>query len=93
MVILLGIANEHLPYGNISLLKEISRRLKPFEERKNLLYVNFNNGTNPEIRNKAYEYFKTNFGNSTDVDFMGYRFDDYWRTMGNTQFVVSPIGG
>lgn len=68
--------------------------MKPFNQRKYLLYINFSLKTNVESRSKVLYEFRKNFGNDSSVYFSNknVKWKDYLLQLGDTKFVISPPG-
>lgn len=91
-------------FGDANIIRNFSRKLKPFHNRTTLIYLNFRPITWPKEREWALDYFYRNFGNDSDATFKWdvlkkpYHVDeslDYGltlRELENSQFVVSPRG-
>ena len=63
----LGISNADRTHESYKKVIDLSRNLKPFHERKTLLYLMYYEWTNEPVRKAASKYFRQHFGNSSDV--------------------------
>lgn len=89
-----GIANENWPHGDVNTVRNLSRQLKPFTQRKTLLYINFSLDTNLKARNRTIRYMKKAFGKKEDVYFAQEKvsWSDYLKKLEDAKFVISPPG-
>lgn len=67
-------------------------KLKQPRNYRNLVYMNFNIGTNPAKRTKPYEILKNKPWVTVDMHNNGYNFDSYLDNIYNHRFVVCPEG-
>ena len=65
----LGISNLLKTHDSYKQVVDLSQNLKPFHERKTLLYLMYYEWTNEPIRKAASKYFRQHIGNSSDVVF------------------------
>jgi hypothetical protein len=65
-------------------------QLIPWEKRKYLLYINFNQGTNPNARNSLIERFRNSPGVLISEQRVDY--ETYMNTIGDSKFVLCPRG-
>lgn len=89
----LGVANEYWNHGNVTILKAVSRRLKPFHQRKTLLYVDSFSETNSD-RIEIRQYFLNHFDNDSAVHISRSRkqWKDHMQQLGEAKYVASPPG-
>lgn len=86
----IGVANTRWPHGNVIAFKRaFYLNRKPFHQRKTLLYVNFQVGTNKEVRSKALAW-ALNLPNVKQTQIGSV--ETYLEELGNAKFVLSPPG-
>ncbi|CAM4798308.1 unnamed protein product [Rotaria magnacalcarata] len=86
----IGVANSRWRHGNVlSIKKAIYMYRKPFSERENLLYVNFEVETNRQVRSKVLKW-AVGLVNVTIKKSLS--FEMHLKEMGNAKFVASPPG-
>jgi FkbM family methyltransferase len=82
----IGIANDRWPHGNKELLYSIKQNNN---KKDKLVYCNFDFSTNP-YRHQVYEQIKDEA--FIDFDFTKRTQEDYWATLSQYKFVISPRG-
>ena len=80
----IGLANPKWAHGNPEIM-ELAISKKHWKNKNNLIYCNFDVGTNPPERFKCLE--KSGISNATKVPF-----HQYLRDMGSSYFALSPNG-
>lgn len=86
----IGVANTRWRHGNVTAFKRafyIHR--KPFSQRQNLLYVNFEVSTNEKARSKALKWAQK-FRNIEKRESVSV--ETYLQELGDAKFVLSPPG-
>ncbi|EPZ36800.1 hypothetical protein O9G_004592 [Rozella allomycis CSF55] len=87
----IGIANYKWGHGNITLIKHIAERKKPFHKRQTLLYVNMNAGTD---RSGVRATLEKRFSSFSNVKILNGRvlYKEYLEHLQDAKFVLSPRG-
>lgn len=82
-----------LPPSNYSKIHEISKNLKPFDQRNITLYLNFSPHTHSD-RNTIQKYVEMLCKNDSDVIIIKTRtiWNDYLKHLNIAKFIVSPPG-
>ncbi|RMZ93174.1 hypothetical protein BpHYR1_026958, partial [Brachionus plicatilis] len=86
----IGFINTHFNIEYLKLLKEYKDKTKPWNERKIVMYVNFNEKTNKKSRSKYLNYFEKFQGVKMNKKRIGFR--AYFEDLNNSKFVLCPRG-
>lgn len=87
----IGLEND-MWFADIHKKEKMLAKLKQPKKYKNLVYMNFNIGTNPAKRTKPYQVLKDKPWVTVDMHNNGYNFDSYLDNIYNHKFVICPEG-
>lgn len=85
----IGVANRCWPHGDIDNLRFATRRVLPWKERLDKIYLNISVGTNRRLREPALNYFSNKSFCSHDIH-RSHR--DYLLEMKKYKFILCPPG-
>jgi hypothetical protein len=85
----IGIANEKWPHGNKDVLLKV---INENNEKKNLVYCNFDITTNFNKRNNTINLLKSNTHQYIDFESSKLSFESYVRKLSTYKFTISPPG-